>query len=140
MAAAAAHASGRSLSLCLVSAGIVKTLALAAFTLAWTHSIEKVEWQEDWRVSSQGLELVQARVKGSGAGMEPPADARLVDGWFQWQPKRAAMPELMLGNSGAAGEWRLCAADKCRTLSEIFGFRIGPNVTTMRACPRPLHR
>jgi hypothetical protein len=73
-------------SLCLISAGVTKTLAIAAFTLVWTHSIEKIDWQEDWRVTPQGLELVQARVKGSGAGMEPPPEARLVDGWFQWQP------------------------------------------------------
>jgi hypothetical protein len=122
------------LSLCLTSFGAVKTLAIAAFTLAWSHSIEKVEWQEDWRVTAQGLELVQARVKGSGAGMEPPPEARLVDGWFQWQPARAAMPEVVLGNSGAAGEWRLCGEGHCRTLSEIFGHPIGANTTTMRAC------
>jgi hypothetical protein len=133
--AAAARARGRSLSLCLAAAGIVKTLALASFTLAWTHSIEKVEWQEDWRITPQGLELTQARVKGSGAGMEPPPDARLVDGWFQWEPKRVPMPEVALGNSGAAGEWRVCSDGKCRTLSEIFGLPIGSNVTTMRACP-----
>ena len=36
--------------------------------------------------------------------------------------------------SRAAGEWRLCTDGKCRTLSEIFGFRIGSNVTTMSAC------
>jgi hypothetical protein len=67
----------------------VKALALAAFTLAWTNSVEKVEWQEDWRVTPQGLQLVSARVKGSGAGMEPPPEARLSDGWFQWQVARA---------------------------------------------------
>ena len=92
------------MSLCLLSAGALKTVALAAFTLAWTHSVEKTDWQEDWRITAGGLELVQARVKGSGAGMEPPPEARLVDGWFQWQPKRAAVPQLVLGNSGAAGE------------------------------------
>jgi len=122
------------LSLCLISAGVVKTLAVAAFTLAWTHSVEKVEWQEDWRITAHGLELEQARVKGSGAGMEPPPEALLVDGWFQWQPKRAAMPEVVLGNSGAAGEWRLCSEGNCRTLSEIFGHPVGVNSTTMRAC------
>jgi hypothetical protein len=122
------------LSLCLASAGVVKTLALAAFTLVWTHSIEKVDWQEDWRITSSGLELVQARIKGSGAGMEPPSDARLVNGWFQWQPKRAPMPEVVLGNSGAAGEWRLCSDGKCRTLSDILGHPVGVNVTVMRAC------
>ena len=122
------------MSLCLASAGALKTLALAAFTLAWTHSVEKTDWQEDWRISARGLELVQARVKGSGAGMEPPPEARLVDGWFQWQPKRAAVPQLVLGNSGAAGEWRICAEGHCRTLSEIFERPIGANVTVMRVC------
>ena len=134
MAAAPAQPGGGGLSLCLASAGVVKTLAVAAFTLAWTHSIEKTEWQEDWRITPQGLELVQARVKGSGAGMEPAPDARLIDGWFQWQPKRAAMPEVVLANSGAAGEWRLCSNGHCDTLSGIFGHPIGINVTTMRAC------
>ena len=133
--AAAAAARGRSLSLCLAAAGIVKTLALASFTLAWTHSIEKIEWQEDWRVTPAGLTLVQARVKGSGAGMEPPPEARLVNGWFQWTPQPVARPEVVLGNSGAAGEWRLCADSQCRTLSDIFGLPIGSNVTTMRVCP-----
>jgi hypothetical protein len=128
---------GDGLSLCLTSLGVVKTLSVAAFTLVWTHSVEKVDWQEDWRVTPRGLELTQARVKGSGAGMEPPPEARLVDGWFQWQPMRAPMPEVALGNSGAAGEWRLCQDGKdgrCRTLSEIFEHPIGANVTTMRAC------
>jgi hypothetical protein len=125
------------LSLCLTSAGVVKTLSLAAFTLAWTHSVEKIDWQEDWRVTPQGLELVQARVKGSGAGMEPPPEARLVDGWFQWRPRRAPMPELVLGNSGAAGEWHLCHDGSCPALSQIFGHPIGANVTTLRGCEPP---
>ena len=125
---------GGGLNLCLASLGVVKTLSLAAFTLVWTHSVEKVDWQEDWRIAPNGLQLVQARVKGSGAGMEPPPDARLVNGWFQWQPKRAAMPEVVLGNSGAAGEWRLCADGQCRTLSDILGHAIGANVTVMSAC------
>ena len=135
MAAAVACCHGGSrLSLCLASAGAVKTLALAAFTLAWTHSVEKVEWQEDWRVTPRGLELVQARVKGSGAGMEPPADARLIDGWFQWRPQRAPMPELVLGNSGAAGEWRLCGNGRCRTLSRILGHPVGASPTVLSPC------
>jgi hypothetical protein len=36
--------------------------------------------------------------------------------------------------SDAAGEWRLCSAGKCRTLSEILGHPVGVNVTVMRAC------
>ena len=102
MAAALAQRGGGGLSLCLASAGVVKTLSIAAFTLVWTHSIEKIDWQEDWRVTPQGLELVQARVKGSGAGMEPPPEARLVDGWFQWQPNARA------DAAGGAGQFRGC--------------------------------
>ena len=134
MEAAFAQRGDGGLSLCLASAGVLKTLSIAAFTLVWTHSIEKVDWQEDWRVTANGLELVQARVKGSGAGMEPPAGARLVDGWFRWQPGLAPIAEVVLGNSGAAGEWRLCSDGQCRGLSEIFGQPTGANSTTMRAC------
>lgn len=134
MAAALAQHDGAGLSLCLASAGAVKALAVTAFTLAWTHSAEKIEWQEDWRLTATGLVLVEARVKGSGAGMEPPPEARLTAGWFRWQPAAPAMPEVTLGNSGAAGEWRLCANGKCRTLSEIWGHPVGVNATTMRAC------
>jgi hypothetical protein len=137
MAATCAQRDGSGLSLCLASAGVVKTLSIAAFTLAWTHSIEKTDWQEDWRVTPQGLELVQARVKGSGAGMEPPAEARLINGWFRWRPKFAPMPEVVLGNSGAAGEWRLCHDGSCRTLSDIFGHPVGTDTTTMKACNNP---
>jgi hypothetical protein len=128
------------LSLCLISAGVTKTLAIAAFTLVWTHSIEKIDWQEDWHVMPRGLELVEARVKGSGAGMEPPPEARLVDGWFQWQPKPVLRPEVVLGNSGLAGEWRLCTEGKCRTLSDILGHPVGVHTTTMRACDQPVPR
>jgi hypothetical protein len=137
MAAACAQRGGGGVSLCLASAGVVKALSVAAFTLAWTHSIEKIDWQEDWRVTPHGLELVQARVKGSGAGMEPSPEARLIDGWFQWQPARAPKAEVVLGNSGAAGEWRLCHDGRCRTLSDIFGHPVGIDVTTMTACNNP---
>lgn len=122
------------MSVCLISAGVTKTLAVAAFTLVWTHSVEKIDWRENWRVTPQGLELVEAGVKGSGAGMEPPPEARLKDDWFVWQPHRAPMPEVVLGNSGMAGEWRLCTDGKCRTLSAILGHDVGPHPTTMRAC------
>ncbi|HEY0331058.1 MAG TPA: DUF1850 domain-containing protein [Rhodopseudomonas sp.] len=122
------------MSLCLASAGVVKTLAVTAFTLAWTHSIEKTAWQEDWRVTPPGLQLIEARIKGFGAGMEPPPEARLIDGWFQWDPHRPPQPDLVLGNSGAAGEWRLCDGGDCRTLSEILGHDIGAHTTTLSAC------
>lgn len=112
-------------------------LSLAAFTLAWTHSIEKTAWQEDWLVTPAGLEMTQARIKGFGAGMEPPPEARLIDGWFQWSPAPVPRPEVVLGNSAIAGEWHLCHAGRCQTLSEIFGHPIGVNVIKMSVCKDP---
>jgi hypothetical protein len=140
MAATVPLRGGCDVSLCLISAGVTKTLALAAFTLVWTHTSEKTDWQEDWRVTPLGLELVEARVKGSGAGMEPPPDARLIDGWFQWRLRRAPMPQVVLGNSGLAGEWRLCTGGNCRTLSAILGHPVGVRITTMRACDEAVPR
>lgn len=135
-AAAAARVGGCRVSLCLAAAGVMKTLAVASFTLAWTHSVEKTAWQEDWLVTPGGLALVQARVKGAGAGMEPPPEARLIAGWFQWTPRREPVPEVILGNSGAAGDWQICADGKCLTLSNILERDIGVEPTMMSACDK----
>lgn len=43
------------------------------------HSVEKVRWEEDWRIDEKGLFLTSARIVGMGAGMEPPSDA-----FFKW--------------------------------------------------------
>ncbi|TIW17730.1 MAG: DUF1850 domain-containing protein, partial [Mesorhizobium sp.] len=73
------------MSLCILTAGKTVTLAAAAFTLSWTHSVERTRWQEDWKVSPTGLHVVEARVKGSGAGMEPPEGSVLREGWWVYQ-------------------------------------------------------
>jgi hypothetical protein len=43
------------------------------------------------------------------------------------------------GNSGTAGEWRLCSDGRCKTLrktlSEILGHPVGMDTTTMSVCP-----
>ncbi|MBR1220890.1 DUF1850 domain-containing protein [Bradyrhizobium sp. U87765 SZCCT0131] len=125
------------MALCLASAGAAKVLQVTAFMLVWTHSVEKVDWQEDWRIDGQGLHLVEARVKGSGAGMEPAPDARLVDGWWRWAPQVKTPPEVVLGNSGAAGEWRICVEGACHPLSGVMGYPVGLGTTTLRACADP---
>ena len=58
--------------ICLIAGSKIAPLLAGALTLAWTHSVEKTRWEEDWREVAAGLELVEARVQGSGAGMEPP--------------------------------------------------------------------
>jgi len=103
--------------LCVIAGGKTVALAASAFTLAWTHSVEKTEWREAWRLTPAGLELVEARVKGSGAGIDPPAGAVLEDGWWVYAPAVAPLPRLALAASGAtASGWSLCARGTCMTL------------------------
>jgi hypothetical protein len=110
------------MSLCVLAAGKVAVIAATSFTLSWTHSVEKVEWRETYRVTGAGLRLEQAAVKGSGAGMEPGPAAVLQNGWWVWQPKIEPLPRLSLAASGATvSGWRLCHQDGCLTLGEQAG-------------------
>lgn len=104
------------MSLCVAGASASFRIAAAAFTLAWTHSVERVRWEEDWRVTPAGLEIVEARIRGSGAGMEPPDGAVLADGWWRYRPPLAPLPMLVLGDSGVTGAWSLCTLEGCRDL------------------------
>ena len=110
-------------ALCLVAAGLTARVAATAFTLAWTHTVEQVEWREDWRVEPAALVLVAARVVGSGAGMDPPDGARLEDGAWVWRPMTRA-PSITLRRApeaeARAGDWRLCVAGACRPLGAIL--------------------
>lgn len=102
--------------LCIAS-GKAVAVAAGVFTLGWTHSVEKIEWQERWDVAPQGLVLQEARVQGSGAGMEPGEGARREGGWWVWTPDLLPLPELVLAASGATvSGWRLCDAGGCREL------------------------
>ena len=75
------------------------------FTLSWMHSIEKVRWEEDYvvraPVAGQALRLdaVEARVHGSAAGMEPPPDAVLRNGWYAYTPSIPFTDRLPLTRS-----------------------------------------
>ena len=110
------------MSVCILAAGKVTVMAGAAFTLAWTHSVEKTAWQEDWRVSPAGLHVVEARIRGSGAGMEPPDDATLRDGWWVYRPRVAPVRRLVLAASGATvSGWSICAGDTCMTVGAEAG-------------------
>lgn len=104
------------IALCLGAAS-ASLLPLTVFTLAWTHSVERLRWEEDYRVAGDRLELVEARIQGSGAGMEPPPDARLEAGWWRYRPDLPPLPELTLAGSGFAGDHELCAGRSCRPLS-----------------------
>lgn len=118
-------------SVCLVAAGV--TIALGSpVTLAWKHSVEKTEWRETWTAGADGLTLREARVQGSGAGMEPPPDARLEGDFFVWNPHLAPQASVSLRRSGATADWRICTEDTCRTMTDILHADTDP--VTLTAC------
>ncbi len=39
------------MSLCILAAAKTSIFAVSLFTLSWTHSVEKIEWQEDWKIN-----------------------------------------------------------------------------------------
>jgi hypothetical protein len=118
------------MALCVIVGEVVTRLAIATFTLAWTHSVERTAWQEEWRVERDRLVLTVARVEGSGAGMEPGADAVAEDGWWRWRPDRA-LPSLLLARSAAVSDWSLCIEGACLALA---GPADAPGPVELRPC------
>jgi hypothetical protein len=118
--------------ICLVAGKAIVPLMAGAMTLAWTHSVEKIGWEEDWRAGPAGLELVEARVRGSGAGMEPPPEARLVNGTWAWKPALPPQREVVMRRSGATADWRICISGRCRPMEAYLPAEADPVV--MRLC------
>lgn len=111
------------MSFCLgvAFASVLAVIPAERVTLAWEHSVEKVRWEEDYVARVGRLELMEARVKGSGAGMEVPPGAVLRDGWWHYKPTADALEKLILTRSTYTGDYQLCWAGACRTLTEFLG-------------------
>jgi hypothetical protein len=108
-------------ALCLAAAALTVSLPLQAFTLAWNHSIEKILWEEDYRIVGTALVLTEARIRGSGAGMEPPDGAVLKDGVWHYTPALAPLPRLLLARSPFTADYRLCWDGACHPMAEFMG-------------------
>ena len=108
------------MSLCLAAGALSAVLAVNAFTLSWIHSIEKIRWEEDWRIEAGALVIDEARIRGSGAGMEPPAGAILRDGVWHYRPELPPQAVLRLAHSPHAGGYTLCTATVCAPLADYL--------------------
>jgi hypothetical protein len=122
-------------ALCLVAGALHAAIPAQRFTLRWWHSIEKIEWDEDYRIVGRRLELVQARIRGSGAGMDPPPDARLVDGAWQYTLADPWRDRVKLARSSYVRDYELCFAGRCRPMSDWIPVSAGS--TELRACSLP---
>lgn len=122
--------------ICIYETGRLLVMAASAFTLSWTHSVERTGWVEHWQVTPAGLAIVEARIRGSGAGMEPPAGARLEDGWWIYTPSMPPQEELLLAASGSvASGWSLCAGKDCMVIGALPGQPV-----RIRACQQDGHQ
>jgi hypothetical protein len=120
-------------ALCIVAGAVAATVPTARFTLAWQHSVEKVLWEEDYRIAGGWLLATGARIRGSGAGMEPPDGSVLQAGVWHYRPAGRWLRELVLARSGFTPDYRLCFDGRCRPLSHWVPVDAGS--TSLRPCP-----
>jgi hypothetical protein len=120
--------------ICLAAGLLAASLPLSTFTLAWTHSIEKIRWEEDYRVMGDRLVLDEARIRGSGAGMEPPADARLENGVWHYKPPLAPLEELRITQSPYTAGYEICAEGGCKPLAAVMPGLPAIEIVVLRPC------
>jgi hypothetical protein len=120
--------------ICLAAGVLAASLPLSSFTLAWTHSIEKIRWEEDYRVVDNTLVLEEARIRGLGAGMEPPADARLENGVWHYKPQLPPLEKLRITQSPYTAGYEICAGGACRPLTAVLPGLPAIEVVEVRPC------
>lgn len=123
------------MSLCLAAGAVAASLAVESFTLSWIHSIEKIRWEEDWRIEGHSLVIDEARIRGSGAGMEPPEGAVLKNGIWHYRPGLPPQTVLRLTHSPHAGGYMLCTTTVCRPLADHLPGMDNNAVIEIRECP-----
>jgi len=127
------------ISLCLSAGDALARLTVAAFTLSWTHSIEKTLWEEDWVIKGQKLVLLESRVQGHGAGMEPEANAKFDGHWWHNRSKLAPLSSLSLARSGAVADWTICWSAGCQPLSSLLPLANTTEPVILSACTAAVH-
>ena len=124
------------MALCLSAGALSATLLTQNFTLAWMHSVEKIRWEEDWNIEQMQLHLISARVKGTGAGMEPPPDAVFKNGAWHYHPHIQPLQSIILSHSPYTKEYELCIDFTCKPLSTYLPQLETTATITLEACER----
>jgi hypothetical protein len=121
--------------LCLAAGAVSVVLAVESFTLSWIHSIEKIRWEEDWRIEGKTLVLKEARIRGSGAGMEPPVGSVLKNGVWHYRPAVPPQKTLRLTHSPYTSGYEICVAGRCQPLADHLPGIDNTAVIELRECP-----
>ncbi|CAM5781400.1 DUF1850 domain-containing protein [Rhizobacter fulvus] len=119
-------------ALCLAAGGLHAIVPVTHFTLRWQHSIEKIEWAEDYAIVGPWLHLSEARIRGSGAGMDPPEGAQLREGEWHYRIADPWRREVVLARSEFVPDYELCIEGRCKRLTTWLPIAAGP--ATLRAC------
>ncbi len=120
--------------MCLAASALMASVPASHVTLRWKHSIEKIWWEEDYTVAGNWLVITGARIRGSGAGMEPPPNAVLQGGVWHYELGDPWRKEVVLARSSYVQDYDLCVNRHCRSLGAWIPVEPGP--TTMTACTR----
>jgi hypothetical protein len=122
-------------TLCLVAGALSASVPATHFTLRWQHSIEKIAWEEDYSVAGTWLVLTGARIRGSGAGMDPPEGAWLDHGVWHYRLADPWRERVVLARSPYVRDYDMCIAGACAPLHHWIPVSAG--TTTLSACARP---
>src|SRR5512141_874690 len=90
-------------------------------TLGWEHTVEKTRWEEDYALRDGRLVLVEARIQGTGAGMEIPPGAVLAGGMWHYRPALPPLPDVRFTNSLLPHGYDVCFEHRCVRLRELIG-------------------
>lgn len=120
-------------ALCIAVGARIVAVPAHSFTLEWRHTIEKVRWEEDYLIAGEWLLLTRARIRGSGAGMDPPPDAVRDGTAWSYRPADRWRKSVVLARSEIGDDYRLCIKGECRPFDEFMPAR---GVTTLAACTK----
>ena len=111
-------------------------LPVERFTLAWTHSIEKVRWEEDYILRERKLVPVAGRVQGNGAGMEIPTGAELRNDVWHYVPALGPLPVLRLARSAYASDYEICRDGHCQRIAQLLPTSKIDDFLEIKPCPQ----
>lgn len=122
-------------ALCLMAGTLQVAVPAQQFTLRWQHTIEKIDWEEDYSIAGEWFYLSSARVRGSGAGMEPPPGSYYAKGVWHYRPPPDMRwtRQLLLARSEFGRDYELCLDGGCHPLSRWVPLSSGN--TVLLPCP-----
>lgn len=121
--------------ICLV-AGLLMVPLGEAITLQWTHSVQKTLWEEDYQLAGERLLLTSARVRATGAGMEPPPDAVFHDGAWHYRPMLPPLPSVQMRHSPYVAPYTVCHGTDCRTPAAWLPGLPEESILELRPCDK----